>query len=362
MDLMAQFLGSDHATDVHRGRSTTNQNFRSDYEQRIKEERKRNEQDVRSSIVEISRMLGEKDSYVRAGAIYGLAPLMEFDEGAHHAVLGILVAYLHGKRSIDNPIACRPKRLGQPLEPDIQAAIYVIGHRKEFVNTELEPIVLRRLALVGGNFHGVDEDHMTNFEGVVFDESDLRAADFRYANLDGANFASANLDYAHLPWVGKKGDDSTDFFKLANWERDHMQAKFRHASLKGARFNGAYLRGATFADADVSDSSFDDADLTWVEFSDAVGHPVNAARIGEHAPFSRPHARVKLGGQDLKLAKGCPPSEMCDRYLMWQPGATSEGTSLLESTGKRNKDRQSTRKRAKETALGIEAQDTCPEG
>jgi len=130
--------------------------------------------------------LGSDKLVVRLGSIYALEGVMNTSEQYHQPVLEALGAFVrHNTRS----------ETGEgPPATDIQAALTVIGRRKEMRG---ERVDLANVRIPKANLSGVDLDY-ADLSGAILRGANLMFAHLAEANLSAANLAGANLALADL--------------------------------------------------------------------------------------------------------------------------------------------------------------------
>lgn len=133
--------------------------------------------------------------------------------------------------------------------------------------TYLKSYEIRRLLRTG---NGKDQSfaHLTNFQGLNLQYSNLMRSDFTGTALvkgtfQGANLADAVLIKADLSYVNLQGADlSGSNLYQARLEHINLQG----ANLRGANLQGANLRGLDLANVDLSEADLE-ADLTKTNLS-----------------------------------------------------------------------------------------------
>ena len=166
-------------------------------------------------------LLGARQPEVRVGAIYALERAATRSADDHPAVMSVLAAFV--------------REHSHPAQPDVQAALTVIGRRAS--DRDREPIDLTGADLARLRLPGAD------LAGARLARARFRAADLHGAALGGADLTGADLALADLTGADLAGADLTA------------------ADLTGARLAGAYLVGATLTRATLAG-----ADLTGALF------------------------------------------------------------------------------------------------
>jgi len=157
-------------------------------------------------------LLGARQPEVRVGAIYALERAATRSADDHPVVMSVLAAFV--------------REHSHPAQPDVQAALTVIGRRAR--DRDREPIDLTGADLARLRLPGAD------LAGARLARARFRAADLHGAALGGADLTGADLAFADLTGADLAGADLTA------------------ADLTGARLTGAYLVGATLARATLA--------------------------------------------------------------------------------------------------------------
>jgi pentapeptide repeat protein len=157
-------------------------------------------------------LLGARQPEVRVGAIYALERAATRSADDHPVVMSVLAAFV--------------REHSHPAQPDVQAALTVIGRRAG--DRDREPIDLTGADLARLRLPGAD------LAGARLARARFRAADLHGAALGGADLTGADLAYADLTGADLAG------------------ANLTAADLTGARLAGAYLVGATLTRATLA--------------------------------------------------------------------------------------------------------------
>jgi Pentapeptide repeats (8 copies) len=176
---------------------------------------------ARPSRSEALALLGARQPGVRVGAIYALERAATRSADDHPVVMSVLAAFV--------------REHSHPAQPDVQAALTVIGRRAS--DRDREPIDLTGADLARLRLPGAD------LAWARLARARFRAADLHGAALGGADLTGADLALADLTGADLAGADLTA------------------ADLTGARLAGAYLVGATLTRATLAG-----ADLTGALF------------------------------------------------------------------------------------------------
>ena len=176
---------------------------------------------ARPSRPEALALLSARQPEVRVGAIYALERAAARSADDHPVVMSVLAAFV--------------REHSRPAQPDVQAALTVIGRRAS--DRDREPIDLTGADLARLRLPGAD------LTGARLARARFRAADLHGAALGGADLTGADLAFADLTGTDLAG------------------ANLTAADLTGARLAGAYLVGATLTRATLAG-----ADLTGALF------------------------------------------------------------------------------------------------
>jgi hypothetical protein len=167
---------------------------------------------ARPSRPEALALLGARQPEVRVGAIYALERTATRSADDHPVVMSVLAAFV--------------REHSHPAQPDVQAALTVIGRRAS--DRDREPIDLTGADLARLRLPGAD------LAGARLARARFRAADLHGAALGGADLTGADLALADLTGADLAG------------------ANLTAADLTGARLAGAYLVGATLTRATLA--------------------------------------------------------------------------------------------------------------
>jgi uncharacterized protein YjbI with pentapeptide repeats len=203
-------------------------------------------------------LLGNKDKepMQRMGGIYALEGVMNNSEDYHQPVLETLSAFVREKTQTETGE-------GRPTD-DIQAALTVIGRRKEGVGTE-EPVDLSNAHISIARLYRARLSGAT-LAGAILTGANLRYADLRHATLSSAILTSANLTDANLRYAILYGADLTSAYLLTALLSD---ADLRYATLSGANLSGANLTGAKLGNANLTGAILTGAILTGANLTGA---------------------------------------------------------------------------------------------
>jgi Pentapeptide repeats (8 copies) len=120
--------------------------------------------------------LGSKEIEIRLGGIYALEQIAIDSAKYQWTIVEILSAFIREKSRSNS---------ADSVGVDIQAALTVIGRRKQYPNDKV--IDLRKISLVG-----------VELQNTNFSKADFSSTNLRNANLSGANLSEANLSLTNL--------------------------------------------------------------------------------------------------------------------------------------------------------------------
>ena len=165
-----------------------------------------------------------------------------------------------------------------------------------------------------------------HLENAVFDDADLRKADFAgaylqgasfdYARLEGALFDRTQLQDAHLFGARLQGANFTNaYLQGAELSKAHLQnarlnsaelqgAALEEANLQGALLIGANLQGVDFENAELEGTLVDDAALrgAWLYGAQLQGARLNNAELQGASLISSQLQGTSLEGAQLQGA------------------------------------------------------------
>ena len=244
--------------------------------------------------------LGSDKVDVRIGGIHALERVARDSARDRPPVMAVLTAFIREQSREEWP---PPDPDGWELvpfpRPDVQAAVAVVGHRKQERN--IRPIDLTGADLTCADLTGANLTRARIFGaglscarllGATLTRADLTRADLHSADLTRANLTRADLTDADL--------------SRANLTR----ARLFCAGLSCARLPGTDLYGADLTGADLTGADLTGADLTRARLfcADLTGADLSDARWPEHAPVP---GGWKLDADTGRLAAGtdCGPAE-----------------------------------------------------
>lgn len=271
-------------------------------EQRDSEERRH------SQYASASERLSSDSMSARLGAIYELQDLTEHNLGLFHVrTMKILCAFVRfPPHEADEGSVPSGDPCGQPLRPDVQAAMEVIGSRTEQHTTiesdaryipDLRRANLVRLELRDSNLSGID------MRGSRFWGADLMNADLSQCELQYTDFSS--------PWV-VRGDDLAEIISQEGSfaERNNAifssqtlliganlsDSKMLSAKLNGCNLQGANLSSANLPNADLAGAFLIEANLSHSQLLDAN---LSEAQLFAAILIDAEFAGANLSGADL---------------------------------------------------------------
>lgn len=169
------------------------------------------------------------------------------------------------------------------LEPDVQAALDVLGAMGPATRVELAEADLRGAECLGLSFERADMRRCllrgSDLRRAALRESELDGTDLRGARLEGANLAGARLIRADLRGAEIREAVFTDC-SLSSARLEEVWASsvsLRGADLFSARLDGARLDGADLRDATLINARLVRADLTGANLSGADLHGADLA-------------------------------------------------------------------------------------
>ncbi|MCY4101686.1 MAG: pentapeptide repeat-containing protein [bacterium] len=271
-------------------------------EHRDREERRHNQ------YASASERLSSDSMSARLGAIYELQNLTRHDLDQFHVrTMRMLCAFVRfPPHETDEGSVPRSDPCGQPLHPDVQAAMEVIGSRTD-QHTKIEsdaryvPDLRRanlvRLELRDSNLSGID------MRGSRFWGADLMHADLSRCELQYTDFSS--------PWI-VRGDDLAEITSRKGSFVERNNAIFSSqtlligtklsnsillsANLSGCNLQGANLSGANLPEADLTSALLVETDLSHSQLLDAN---LSKAHLFSTKLVDARFTRVNLSGADL---------------------------------------------------------------
>ena len=277
-----------------------------------------------------SERLSSDSMSARLGAIYELQNLMEQDLNQFHVrTMRMLCAFVRfPPHEPDYRFSPSDDPCDQPLRPDVQAAMEVIGSRTDqHIKIESDACYvpdirqahLVRLELRDSNLSGID------MLGSKFWGADLTRADLSKCKLQYTDFCS--------PWV-VRGDDFAEITSLEGSFLERNNAIFGSltrligtnlsdtnmlsAKLVGSNLQAANLSSAGLCDADLTSAFLMEADLSHSQLGDAnlANAHLIAAKLVD-AEFTRTNlSGTDMGGSpDGSTSSGRPPVGLTQAQL-----------------------------------------------
>ena len=243
--------------------------------------------------------LGSNEIEIRLGGIYALGRIARDSERDRSTITQVLSAYVR-----TNSFGKGGKLSGEELElscnqlgPDKDIVQY--QHQKLDVQAALDVI---RLLLDLSEHH----KDISGRRPLYLNNTDLKFADLRKANLEEASIRNANL-------LGARLDDSTlehahlrttilvgARLRRTNFERaDLEEVNFDKAHLQGARFKDAKLGSVTFSGANLDGADLDGADLR--------GANLDGADLRGATHLTQPQLENTRGDKNTRLPPGFTP-------------------------------------------------------
>ncbi|PIB11851.1 MULTISPECIES: pentapeptide repeat-containing protein [Streptomyces] len=223
----------------------------------------------------------------RLGGVFALQRLAGDSRQDAVSISQVLSSFVVRRRPVTDSVPSQdpaqsvtPNQLAQVPrpEPDVQAALDVLGAMGRPTRAELAEADLRGAELHGLSFERGDMRRCilrgSDLRDTVLREATLDDTDLRGARLDGANLAGARLARADLRGAEIREalfmDCSLSSARLEDaWA---SSVSLRRADLFSARLNGARLDGADLRDATLINTCLARADLTGADLSGADLH------------------------------------------------------------------------------------------
>ena len=141
--------------------------------------------------------LGSEKLEVRLGGIYALERIARDSERDHWPIMEVLTAYVRERSPAPKKSQDGDEPEPQPVTPDIQAILTVIGRRR----VEFERSLHQALDLNHTNLHGA------NLRGARLSGANVSAAKLCWAKLSLADLSLANLSLAYVSGADLSGAD-----------------------------------------------------------------------------------------------------------------------------------------------------------
>jgi uncharacterized protein YjbI with pentapeptide repeats len=226
--------------------------------------------------------LGHTETEVRLGGIYALEQIVKDSfaleevvkiakdsKDYHWATIEILTSFVRSKSS-EQMVGSNANFVGS----DIQAALTVIGRRKQeldpedrFIDlyeTSLQGIKLYKLNLCKANLYKANLS-LSRLKKVNLSEANLKEANMLGAYLKEINFSKAKLNKATLSSKSQK----TTIYQ-ANFDSANLTgATLENINLYKANLVGATLCEALLSHADLREARLENANLSEANLSDA---------------------------------------------------------------------------------------------
>ena len=205
--------------------------------------------------------VGATNLELRLGGIYALERIARDSRRDYGPICEILTAFVRRRCPWDVEMTKAGVKHTPPahdhLEPDVQAAMSVLGRRQPAPDPLLE-LNLSRADLAHANLHH------GRFRGTLFFGSNLQVANFNSADLQVAFLIQVDASNAFFEGANLKSATlSQSLFRGATFKNadlrgaDLQQSNLAGADLTGARLEGANLRAAVVADADLAKARTD---------------------------------------------------------------------------------------------------------
>jgi hypothetical protein len=174
---------------------------------------------------------------IRLGGIYALERIAKDSKEDYSVVMEVLAAFVreNARWSANQE---NPELTFQGLQPDVQAALTVIGRRT---------VAYQK-----------DDNQQIDLSGT-----DLRGAELSRANLNRVDLRATHLEEAILT--------DTQFEGATLIDARFARAVLRTSNLRKADLRGCDFRGATIDRVDFTDANLSGADLSGVDLHNVVG-------------------------------------------------------------------------------------------
>jgi uncharacterized protein YjbI with pentapeptide repeats len=271
----------------------------------LENERDANATDRYTKAVE---QLGHANVSVRLGGIYALERVSRDSTRDTDTISEVLSAFARRAEPTTkiipvptdggDPDGRQAAEVQLPVEPDVEAAVQVLGRRKPPpdmpADTNKPPLVPARLS--GAHLKGAYL-RLADLEGADLRETNLAGADLAHANLALANLSRTDLSSANLSSCTLAASDLT--------HATLAEAQFRRSDLSGADLSHAYLgavdlaladmRGTVLVRANMQGAHCAGTDLTYADLSsaDLTGADLRSADL----------TGARLDGATLKQTK-----------------------------------------------------------
>jgi len=215
--------------------------------------------------------LGDTKLEVRLGGIYALERIANDPKtDLHWSVMEVLITYVREHTgSSEAKQMPMPGSAIEPLDPEIQAILTVIGRRKlTYKKGEEHPINLgstvegsHTLVLMAASLN------RANLSGAILTRINLGRADLRDADLSGVN-----LEYAGISWAQANGVNlnMANLHKAYAYGANLSKAHLEHANLINTNFKRASLEEADLRGANLGGTDFEGANLKGADLRETV--------------------------------------------------------------------------------------------
>jgi hypothetical protein len=139
-----------------------------------------------------TEQLGSDKLDVRIAGIYALERIARDSKRDHPTVMEVLAAFVCVHSREPEPVGADPQQSTRP-DPDVRAALTVIGRRLPFRDIQGRPIDLTHAVLIGANLADAD------LADADLADADLTGTDLTDAILTGADLTGAILTAAKWP-------------------------------------------------------------------------------------------------------------------------------------------------------------------
>jgi uncharacterized protein YjbI with pentapeptide repeats len=296
---------------------------------------------------------GSRKLEIRLGGIYALERTARDSKSDYWPVMEVLTAYVRQlapwkfdeeSAEEDTPTPERiihiiqqrayteDRRPEHTPEPDIQAALTVVGRRPEYHRTgtfedgrkiEYGRIDLHDTDLRGADLRGVHLEE-ADLRGVHLEEAKLGGAHLEQADLRGAHLEEAVLVKAHL----ERADLRKAHLEGAILAEGHLEeAVLVKAHLAEAKLGGVHLEGAELSNAHLEGAALGNARLWWATLNNA--HLEGAILLNadlEGASLGGAHLEgvEDLESEQIKWATGNEETQLPEHLIDHRPAMWSK--------------------------------------
>lgn len=209
--------------------------------------------------------LGQQGSdklHIRLGAIYALERIARDSPRDQSTIIEVLSTFIRTTVPTSrHPRLCPNYGSFAPLEPDVQAALTVIGRRDPTrdngMRVSLKGACLSNADLSSANLQNADLQgvnlYAAKLRGANLARADLIGASLEFAQVLYADLSGAQLGHAYLNTGSFVGSDfSGANLAMAECREAFLGANLTKANLWNADLQGADLSGAILHKADLS--------------------------------------------------------------------------------------------------------------